>query len=45
MMDHAITVGDIMPFVWAGLAILGLFGLGALLLFLISLFNPFRSGH
>jgi len=41
-MDHAITVRDIL---WPVLIIGGLFGLGALLLFLVSLFNPFGSGH
>ncbi len=41
-MGHAITVGDIF---WPLLIIGSLVGVGAFLLFLVWLFNPFRSGH
>lgn len=41
-MQHAITVGDIF---WPLLIIGGLVGIGALLLFIVWLLNPFRTGH
>lgn len=41
-MDHAVTVGDVF---WIVMAVVGLLGIGGLLLFLVWLFNPFRSGH
>lgn len=41
-MNEPITIGMI---VWPVLIITGLGGLVALLLFLVWLFNPFRSGH
>lgn len=41
-MHHAITVGDV---IWPILVILGLLGIGGFLIFLIWLFNPFRTGH
>ncbi len=41
-MNHAITVGDV---IWPLIIIGGLLGFGGFLLFLVWLFNPFRSGH
>jgi hypothetical protein len=41
-MNHAITVADVL---WPVLIIGGVLGAGALLLGLIWLLNPFRSGH
>jgi hypothetical protein len=42
IMSHAVTVGDIF---WPVVIITGLCGMGAFFLFLVWLFNPFRSGH
>lgn len=41
-MDHAITLGNVVTFV---LAVGGIVGLCAILLVIIDLMNPFRSGH
>jgi hypothetical protein len=41
-MDHAITVGAV---VWFVVIVGGIIGVGALLLFILSLMNPFGSGH
>ncbi len=44
-MNHAITLGDLMPVVYGLLALGGLAALVALIFFFIWLMNPFRSGH
>jgi hypothetical protein len=41
-MNHAITIGDVM--LWVGIPV-GLIILGICILAVLSLLNPFRSGH
>lgn len=41
-MTHAITLADVL--FWVGIPV-GLFVLGGILLGILSLFNPFGSGH
>lgn len=41
-MDHAVTIRDLILWVMVAGGILGLL---ALAVFLLNLFNPFRSGH
>lgn len=41
-MNHAITLGDVLAI---SLIFLGIMGIGGLLMFLVWLFNPWRSGH
>jgi hypothetical protein len=41
-MDHAITVGNVL--LVAGIALAGILAVGGLVL-LLTIMNPFRSGH
>jgi hypothetical protein len=41
-MDHAITIGNVL--LVSGIALAGILAIGGLIL-LITIMNPFRSGH